>query len=210
MAGIYTEATAIAPASKSKKKNKKKKGGPVKAEANGEALARNGLKVAQENEADEGEELEPVTVRKVPRDIMDNANTIGQPVDTTVTEDDDDDDDEPTPSHNALPHRPSSPSKSNGIQTSNGADTTERLDALARERDALRTEVSELRKSLEAIQSKHEEEVTELEGKLEESNSDKDQAEKQYQDLLGRVNTIRAQLGERLKSDAVGFQFVVS
>lgn len=90
------------------------------------------------------------------------------------------------------------------MQASNGADTAERLEALARERDALRTEVSELRKSLEAIQSKHEDEVTDLQDKLEESNSDKEQAEKQYQDLLGRVNTIRAQLGERLKADAVG------
>jgi uncharacterized coiled-coil DUF342 family protein len=93
--------------------------------------------------------------------------------------------------------------QSNGILPSNGSDTTERLEALARERDALRTEVSELRKSLEAIQSKHEEEVTTLQEELEETNTGKEDAETKYQELLGRVNTIRSQLGERLKSDAV-------
>jgi DNA repair exonuclease SbcCD ATPase subunit len=96
--------------------------------------------------------------------------------------------------------------QSNGIPPSNGTDTTdttERLEALARERDALRTEVSELRKSLEAIQSKHEEEVTTLQEELEETATGKEDAESKYQELLGRVNTIRSQLGERLKSDAV-------
>lgn len=63
--------------------------------------------------------------------------------------------------------------------------------------------MSELRKSLEAIQSKHEEEVNSLQEQLEESNSDKEHAETQYNDLLGRVNTLKAQLGERLKADAV-------
>jgi len=82
-------------------------------------------------------------------------------------------------------------------------DTTERLEAMARERDNLRAEVTELRKSLEEIQSKHEEEVHDLQDKLEESQSSKDHAETQYRTLLGKVNTIRAQLGERLKADAV-------
>jgi len=84
-------------------------------------------------------------------------------------------------------------------------DTSERLDALARERDALRVEVSELRQSLEAIRSKHDEDVSGLQEQLEETQSGKEHAETQYQELLGRVTTIRAQLGERLKSDAVGF-----
>jgi chromosome segregation ATPase len=104
---------------------------------------------------------------------------------------------EVAPSRNGTP-------QTNGVSANNGADTTDRLEALARERDALRTEVSELRKSLEAIQSKHEEEITGLQEELEESNTGKEKAETQYQELLGRVNTIRSQLGERLKSDAVG------
>jgi len=84
-------------------------------------------------------------------------------------------------------------------------DTAGRLDALARERDALRAEVSELRQSLEAIQSKHDEDIGTLQEQLEETQTEKEHAETQYRELLGRVNTIRAQLGERLKSDAVCF-----
>jgi len=74
---------------------------------------------------------------------------------------------------------------------------------MARDRDSLRAEVTELRKSLEEIQSKHEEDVHDLQDKLEESQSSKGHAETQYRTLLGKVNTIRAQLGERLKADAV-------
>lgn len=84
-----------------------------------------------------------------------------------------------------------------------GDDVNERLDAAERERDSLRAEVTELRKSLEGIQSKHEEEVTSLREEKEEVEAAKEKADSQYQTLLGRVNTIRSQLGERLKADAV-------
>ena len=66
-------------------------------------------------------------------------------------------------------------------------------------------EVTQLRKSLESIQEKHEQEIAELQEQLEESQMAKDKADNSYNDLLGRVNTIKSQLGERLKSDAVGF-----
>ncbi|KAF2142611.1 uncharacterized protein K452DRAFT_226641 [Aplosporella prunicola CBS 121167] len=82
------------------------------------------------------------------------------------------------------------------------ATTSERLDALAKERDSLREEVTQLRKSLETIQSKHEEERTGLQTKLDEAASGKEHAENQYRDLRGKVNTIRSQLGERMKADA--------
>lgn len=83
------------------------------------------------------------------------------------------------------------------------SDAAQRLEALARERDALRTEVTELRRSLENIQVKHEEDTTSLRGQLEDSQSGREHAETQYRNLLGKVNTIRSQLGERLKADAV-------
>lgn len=83
------------------------------------------------------------------------------------------------------------------------SDTSARLDAIARERDALRQEVTELRKSLESIQEKHEEEIGNLQGELEEANETKDHFETQYKNLLGRVNTIKTSLGDRLKADAV-------
>ena len=78
-----------------------------------------------------------------------------------------------------------------------------RLDALAREKQSLREEVAELRKSIDEIQGRHEEELSDVRGQLEETQKGKEQAESQYRTLLGKVNTIRTQLGERLKADAV-------
>lgn len=131
---------------------------------------------------------------------MGNADRIIQPVDSTGTEGEQEED-QPTPK----PDAPKLQVKSNGVQAANGAGTSERLEALASERDALLAEVSQLRKSLEAIQTKHEDEISDLQEQLEDSNSGKEDAENQYQELLGRVNTIKSQLGERLKSYAVGF-----
>ena len=82
-------------------------------------------------------------------------------------------------------------------------DTEARLDAMAKEREALRDEVAELRRSLEIIQEKHDEELKRVRDQLEERTGEKEHAESQYRNLLGKVNTIRSQLGERLKADAV-------
>ncbi|MCJ1325948.1 hypothetical protein MMC10_002611 [Thelotrema lepadinum] len=86
--------------------------------------------------------------------------------------------------------------------TSTNGDTEERLNALAREREALRDEVAQLRQSLEELRGKHNEETTSLRQELEETQGEKENADTQYRNLLGRVNTIRSQLGERLKADA--------
>ncbi|KAH3988705.1 hypothetical protein HBH64_195340 [Parastagonospora nodorum] len=94
------------------------------------------------------------------------------------------------------------------------ADTSARLDAVAKERDALRQEVTELRKSLESIQSKHnsqpseqsdtdhEAEIQSLREELEEANEGKEHFETQYKNLLGRVSSIKTSLGDRMKADA--------
>ena len=82
-------------------------------------------------------------------------------------------------------------------------DTNERLEALAKERDALREEVAQVRRSLEEIQEKHEVELSSIREQLAETQGEKEQAESQYRSLLGKVNTIKFQLGERLKADAV-------
>jgi len=119
---------------------------------------------------------------------------------------------EPAPETNGTHEAGSIPSEI--TTTSNGSpqrrkesladsDAASRLEVLAEERDALRAEVTELRKSLEDIQVKHEEDVAGLREQLEETQSGKDHAETQYRNLLGKVNTIRSQLGERLKADAV-------
>ena len=80
-----------------------------------------------------------------------------------------------------------------------------RLEALVRDRDSLRVEVAELRRSLEQIQSKHDEDMNAMQTQLENTQTEKEQAETQFRNLLGKVNTIKAQLGERLKADAVCF-----
>lgn len=82
------------------------------------------------------------------------------------------------------------------------ADATSRLDAMQQERDNLRAEVTQLRESLEKLQTKHSEEVSGVQQELERSQEEKEEAETQYRNLLSKVNTIRSQLGERLKADA--------
>lgn len=52
-----------------------------------------------------------------------------------------------------------------------------------------------------AVKNQHTEEISTIRTELEDSQAAKDQAETQYQHLLGRINTIKASLGERLKAD---------
>jgi predicted nuclease with TOPRIM domain len=101
------------------------------------------------------------------------------------------------------------------------SDNGARLDAIAKERDALRQEVTELRKSLENAQSSQNKEpsgnsdsnqdaeIQSLREELEEANEGKEHFETQYKNLLGRVNTIKTSLGDRLKADAVGPSSIV-
>ncbi|KZZ97188.1 golgi matrix protein [Ascosphaera apis ARSEF 7405] len=76
------------------------------------------------------------------------------------------------------------------------------FDALVRDRDSLRMEVIELRKSLEEIQSKNDDEREKLQESLKSVRAEKENAEHRFRELLGKVNTIKSQLGERLKADA--------
>ena len=91
----------------------------------------------------------------------------------------------------------------NNSQLISSDDAEARFDILARERAALRDEVTQLRKSLEEIQGKHQEELGSVREQLEDTQAEKEHAEMQYRNLLGKVNTIKSQLGERLKADAV-------
>jgi broad specificity phosphatase PhoE len=79
----------------------------------------------------------------------------------------------------------------------------EKVEVLARERDNLRQEVAELRKSLEDIQDKHKQEKDDLHLKLEAAEEDKEEADQRHSDLRVRVKDITATLGERLKSNTV-------
>jgi chromosome segregation ATPase len=107
-----------------------------------------------------------------------------------------------SPTHNQIRVRPLEPSEDN-IE-SNASDTTDassRLEAMSQDRETLRAEVEKLRKSLEDLQMKHSEEISSIRAELEESETAKDQAQTQYQNLLGRVNTIKSTLGERMAAD---------
>lgn len=82
-------------------------------------------------------------------------------------------------------------------------DATARFDALVKDRDVLKAEVTQLRQSLEQLQAKHNEDIESVQTELKETQEEKEHAEEQFQDLLGKVHTIRSQLGERLKANAV-------
>ncbi|KAK2735965.1 hypothetical protein FQN57_001038 [Myotisia sp. PD_48] len=91
---------------------------------------------------------------------------------------------------------------STSIKQSDSPETNDRFDILVRDRDSLRAEVIEMRRSLEQIQTKHDEDMEVMENKLKEAQAEKQHAELQFNNLLGKVNTIKSQLGERLKADA--------
>lgn len=209
--------------SKSKKKTKKKRGAPTKPETNGEPPARNCIiepADADGEDLDVNGEDEEATSVEIPAATTEGGNET--PVNHVVKSANTDDDWESRYTQNPAQPPVVQTARSNGVQrmagkASTSADTDNhndlvsseqpstdgRLEALAREREALKAEVIELRKSLESIQERHEHDITELQEQLEESQTGKEQADTQYRDLLGRVNTIRSQLGERLKSDAV-------
>lgn len=88
------------------------------------------------------------------------------------------------------------------LPTSDSFESKDLFDALVRDRDSLRAEVVDLRRSLEEIQSKHRADMESLQEKLGDTESKKEHAELQFQKLLERVNTIKSQLGERLREDA--------
>ncbi|KAL9473514.1 hypothetical protein ACSS6W_007894 [Trichoderma asperelloides] len=81
------------------------------------------------------------------------------------------------------------------------SDTSAKLEAMGKEREALRVEVEQLRKQLESIQENHQTEVSQLQTELEDSNAARETAEEQYQTLLGRVEKIKETLSDRLKRD---------
>ena len=105
--------------------------------------------------------------------------------------------------HEETPSKGSEDIPSESGASSEAFESKYRFDALVRERDSLRADVADMRRSLEEIQSKHGAEMESLQGKANEAENKKEHAEVQFQKLLERVNIIKAQLGERLKEDAV-------
>ncbi|RYC63060.1 hypothetical protein CHU98_g3145 [Xylaria longipes] len=160
------------PRSPKKKNNKKKKNAtktkPTEDGVKAPEIAKNGEPHDDDDQSDDNDE--PAATATV-TDQTDDAN--GHVA---------------TPSTNghAPEHRSSDP------------DTTARLDAMTKEREALKAEVEELRKQLEGIQTAHARETTQLKSELEEVEAAKEQVEEQYQTLVGRVEKIKESVGNRL------------
>ncbi|PCH04207.1 protein of unknown function DUF814 [Penicillium occitanis (nom. inval.)] len=175
--------SSSAKSKKNKKKNQANKqnadsGKAAENEAQNDAVVEEELKDEQE-----GEENQTQDVNGESKAIADSATEKQKP-------DEDNDEDNASELETKPTAKPADSEDSN------------KFDDLVRDRDSLRAEVTELRKSLEQIQHKHEEEMEALQQKLNESEDKKTQAETQFQKLLERVNTIKSQLGERLKEDA--------
>lgn len=212
------------------KKTKKRKGG-AKGKAKDDPAFANGTKLEQDQEPDDGdgENAEPHTPTEeanapdhtgtappvlVPLNRRRSANGVPPPPENdevkllamdgkaarTLGQE------EATPKDAADPvQRVRSPQSSPELEPEITAnDAGARLEVLAQERTALKDQVAELRRELEGIQRKYDGDMDTVRHQLEERTGEKEQAETQYRNLLGKVNTIRAQLGERLKADAVG------
>ncbi|CAG8032597.1 unnamed protein product [Penicillium salamii] len=175
---------SVAPSAKSKKNKKKAAAAKAKADtATGEldtSIDQNNNKTDDANE-DPTEEPESNGAEPETTDIPDRSVNNQQTATTGNAPASADDQSDPTSNH---------------------TEPNDRFDALVRDRDSLRAEVADMRKSLEEIQSKHTADIEPLQQRLDDAESKKDQAEAQYQKLLERVNTIKSQLGERLKEDA--------
>lgn len=184
--------SAAKSASKKKRKSKKKAAdkGETTEDAGQTANVQNGSPVEHHNEEEEedGEDEQAGASRVA--SIAEPATPIEPPPDAPVTE---------LPIRNGI-------AKEHTIAESTdeatGIDIDSRLEAAEKERETLRAEVAELRKSLEQVQGKHDEELSTVKEERDEAQAAKEKADSQYQTLLGRVNTIRSQLGERLKADA--------
>jgi uncharacterized protein (DUF3084 family) len=109
----------------------------------------------------------------------------------------------PTRSPKQVRSRAGTASKAEAMASGNDGDSEARLKSLAEERTDLRDQVESMRKEMEELQSQHAEALAAKQRELEQTQGEKEQADSNYQTLLGRVNTIRSQLGERLKADAV-------
>ncbi|KAK5138328.1 hypothetical protein LTR08_003389 [Meristemomyces frigidus] len=222
MSAVNNSEPTSKSAAKRKKKSKKKANGKV--QALGEVAAQNGVNHERDHDADEDEEedegIDSPRKASIPSHVRDE-DTLHMPSSppgplSPVLPD------EPPVQNGAQQHLPEAASDL-GDATSNhdeeqdeppqapeqsvdrtvaSSDTTARLDAMQQERDALRDEVSQLRQNLESLQEQHSTELSGVKGELEQTQQGKDHAETQYRNLLGKVNTIRSQLGERLKQDA--------
>ncbi|KAM0689675.1 hypothetical protein Q7P36_010546 [Cladosporium allicinum] len=205
-----SDSTSKSAAKKKKKNNKKKANG--KATDAGES---NGVKdqpVAGEEDEDDDDDEGPETAAVVRGlEHLKTEDTLHMPSSPPEAPSPVEDAQEQPAQNGAQRSQDDRPSTSNNStrnemelagNATNNSDATTRLDAMQQERDNLRAEVTRLRETLEQLQASHTHEVSGVREELEKSQEEKEEAETQYRNLLSKVNTIRSQLGERLKADA--------
>ncbi|KAK5116725.1 hypothetical protein LTR62_007399 [Meristemomyces frigidus] len=195
------------------KKRKSKKKSKAKTLETAETAETNGATHEASGEADDDDDEEEVTEAPRLNKLKLNEDTLRMPASPPASTSPIEERSPPTqngaqkipeeeveqvPISASLPRTATPPELKATPQESVSSDTTARLDALQKENDLFREEVTRLRQSLESIQTLYSEQNTELE----QSKQQKEHAELQYRNLLGKVNTIRSQLGERLKQDA--------
>lgn len=123
-----------------------------------------------------------------------------------------------TQQRNQEPHSSKRPlddtlSQSNEASTINGdmqvapisdtSDPSSRFDALVKDRDNLREEVTKLRKSLEELQSRHDGEEGTAQEDLQEARNEKEEWENRYNELKDGLDAMRSRLAERFKAKTV-------
>lgn len=148
-----------------------------------------------------GEKQQDVPANSVNENSIESKGTEKEKEEDDEHDDEDGSDGESTTK--SKDNGPQPQSKSEADSTPDALQSKDRFDALVRDRDSLRAEVTDMRKSLEEIQSKHRADMEALQQNVDDAESKKGEAETQFQKLLERVNIIKSQLGERLKEDAV-------
>ncbi|OJJ83299.1 uncharacterized protein ASPGLDRAFT_384006 [Aspergillus glaucus CBS 516.65] len=183
------------------KKNKKNKAAAKAKEEAGDQNTENGH--LEENTERQSDDEAPVSnPQGTPANSINGKSVNNIATEKTASNEDDRDDDSDGESAATTKNDTQQQAKSDAEPPALDAQSKNRFDALVRDRDSLRAEVTDMRKSLEEIQSKHRADMEALQQRVDDAESEKGQAETQYQKLLERVNTIKAQLGERLKEDA--------
>lgn len=184
------------------KKSKKKKSKPPSTKSNGESSKANGAEIDPDQEDDGGEDEvdSPVVSAEEPQADEETSSLPKSEHSSTEKPAEDD-----TFAPNGLSKDEVSPDTLDSRPTSNrfSGDAEQGPGTATGDRDQLQAEVINLRTSLENIQQKHDGELAEIRSQLQDAQTGKEHAEGRYQKLLGQVNTIKKQLGERLKADAV-------
>lgn len=213
---VRTDANSAAATSKSKKHKKKKSKAASASKPNGNPAIPNGALDIIDNDAeddnaqnDNAEELNTASNASLLDQTMSDMSTSQAPPSTARRKSSAAVNGQRQDAGADLDASEWAPSKVEQATGFGASDATSRLDAAVKERELLRNEVTELRKELEGIQQKHSDDTEGLRRQLEDTRKSKEQSESKYQKLLGQVNNIKTQLGERLKADAVRLMIVV-